>query len=155
MKLYEIAEAYQSLESIEADEDVKKVLDSIGDEFDQKAENIVYVIKDYETDMEALRNEEKRLTDKRRSLDKRKKYLVDYLYNNMKVTGREKIKAGTFDLRIQKNPWAVKVLDESLIDGDYFKIKKEIDKKKIKEDIENGINVVGAELVQGEGLRIK
>lgn len=155
MKLYEIAEAYNSLENVETTDEIQMVLDNIADEFDKKVENIVYYIKDFESDAEALRTEEKRLAEKRRALDNKAKYLKEYIFNSMKVVGKDKVKAGTYDLRIQKNPKSVRILNESELLDEYFKYKKEIDKTKIKEAIEEGIEVAGAELVQGEGLRIK
>lgn len=155
MKLYEIAEAYSALAGAEDLEEQKKYLEMLEGEFEQKAENITYILKDYETDIQILRDEEKRLAAKRKSIEARRDRLKDYLYSNMKHTGLKKLKAGTFDLRIQKNPKAVVIYDESKLTGDFIKIKKEIDKQKIKQAIEAGELVEGAELVQGEGLRIK
>lgn len=155
MRLYEITEAYLSLESLEETEDIKEVLDSISDEQDVKIENIVYVVKNLEAEIKAYREEEKRLAEKRKSKERKAKFLLDYIFSNMKAIGKDKVKAGTYDLRIQKNPKSVRIYDEEQLFDEYFKYKKEVDKKKIKEAIENGIEVAGAEIVQGEGLRIR
>ncbi len=155
MNLYEITEAYMALDNLEPSEDIKHYLSGISDEFDQKVENITYVIKNNEAEIEALKKEEKRLADKRRALENKNEYLKDYTFENMKVLGKDKVKAGTFDLRIQKNPKSVNIINADLISDDYLRIKKELDKTKIKEALEDGLEVEGAELIQTEGLRIR
>ena len=155
MNLYEITEAYMALDNLEPSEDIKHYLSGINDEFDQKVENITYVIKNNEAEIEALKKEEKRLADKRRALENKNKYLKDYTFENMKVLGKDNVKAGTFDLRIQKNPKSVNILNADLISNDYLRIKKELDKAKIKKALEDGLAIDGAELIQTEGLRIR
>ena len=83
MKLYEITDAYLGLDEVEKTDEIIKVLDGIKDEFDKKAENTVKVIRNFEADIQALRDEEKRLADKRKSLEKKKEDLKEYLYFNM------------------------------------------------------------------------
>ena len=155
MKLYEITDAYLSLDEAEKTEDVIKVLDSIKDEFDKKAENTVKVIRNFEADIQALRDEEKRLADKRKSLEKKKEDLKEYLYFNMERMKVRKVNAGIFDINIQKNPPSIKILDEATIPLKYKILTYNLDKKQLKEDIKNGLEIDGAELVQTEGIRIR
>lgn len=155
MKLYEITDAYLSLDEAEKTEDVIKVLDGIKDEFDKKAENTVKVIRNFEADIQALRDEEKRLADKRRSLEKKKKDLKEYLYFNMERMQVRKINAGIFDINIQKNPQSIKILDEATIPDKYKVASYKLDKKTLKDDIKNGVEIEGAQLVQTEGIRIR
>ena len=155
MKLYEITDAYLSLDEAEKTEDVIKVLDGIKDEFDKKAENTVKVIRNFEADIQALRDEEKRLADKRRSLEKKKEDLKEYLYFNMERLNLQKINAGIFDINIQKNPQSIKIIDDATIPEKYKIASYRIDKKTLKDDIKNGVEIEGAQLVQTEGIRIR
>lgn len=155
MNLYEITEAYMALDNLEPSEDIKHYLEGISDEYDQKIENITYVIKNNEGDIDALAKEIKRLTDKRKALENKNKYLKDYMFDSMKIIGKDKVKAGTFDLRIQKNPRSVNIINADLINEEYFRVKTEIDKSKIKKALEEGLVIEGAELIQTEGLRIR
>lgn len=155
MKLYEITQAYENLASLEDKEEVGKYLDLIEDEFNQKAENTVKVIKNIGADIKALRDEEKRLAQKRKSLQSNQDWLKFYLQNNMERLGDKKIKAGIFNINIQKNPPSVNIKDEELIADDYFITERKIDKKKLKEDLKDGKEIDGAELTQGESLRIR
>ena len=155
MKLYEITQAYENLASLEDKEEVGKYLDLIEDEFNQKAENTVKVIKNIGADIKALRDEEKRLAQKRKSLQSNQDWLKFYLQNNMERLGDKKIKAGIFNINIQKNPQSIKILDEATIPDKYKIASYRIDKKTLKDDIKNGVEIEGAELVQTEGIRIR
>ena len=155
MKLYEITQAYENLASLEDKEEVGKYLDLIEDEFNQKAENTVKVIKNIGADIKALRDEEKRLAQKRKSLQSNQDWLKFYLQNNMERLGDKKIKAGIFNINIQKNPPSVIIKNEELIADDYFITERKLDKKKLKEDLKDGKEIDGAELTQGESLRIR
>lgn len=155
MQLYEITEAYLALDNLDDTEDIKHYLSAIQDEFNDKLESTTYVIQNYKSEIEAIKNEINRLSSKKKSLENKVTFLTDYMYENMKALDMEKAKVGTFDLRIQKNPKSVQILDETKIADDYIRIKKELDKSKIKEALKNGLTVEGAELIQTEGLRIK
>ncbi len=155
MKLYEITDAYLSLDEAEKTEDVIKVLDGIKEEFDKKAENTVKVIRNFEADIQALKDEEKRLADKRKSLEKKKEDLKEYLYFNMERMKVKKINAGLFDINIQKNPPSIKILDEATIPLRYKILTYDLDKKLMKDDIKKGLEIKGVELEQSEGIRIR
>ena len=155
MKLYEITDAYLNLDEVEKTDEIIKVLDGIKDEFDKKAENTVKVIRNFEADIQALRDEEKRLANKRKSLEKKKEDLKEYLYFNMERMQVRKVNAGIFDINIQKNPPSIKILDEATIPDKYKIASYRIDKKTLKDDIKNGVEIEGAELVQTEGIRIR
>lgn len=155
MKLYEITDAYLSLDEAEKTEDVIKVLDGIKEEFDKKAENTVKVIRNFEADIQALKDEEKRLADKRKSLEKKKEDLKEYLYFNMERMKVKKINAGLFDINIQKNPPSIKILDEATIPLRYKILTYNLDKKLMKDDIKKGLEIKGIELEQSEGIRIR
>lgn len=155
MKLYEITEAYNNLEEIDEVEEREKYLNLIEDGFDEKAENIVKFIKNLEADAKALKDEEKRLAEKRKTKENSIKWLKFYLQNNMEMLDKKKIKAGLFSVNIQKNPPSVNVIDENLIDDKYFVIERKLNKQKLKSDLKDGKEIEGAELQQGESLRIR
>lgn len=155
MKLYEITEAYNNLEEIDEAEEREKYLNLIEDGFEEKAENIVKFIKNLEADAKALKDEEKRLAEKRKAKENSIKWLKFYLQNNMKMLDKKKIKAGLFNVNLQKNPPSVNVIDENMIDDEYFVIERKLDKKKLKADLKDGKEIMGAELQQGESLRIR
>lgn len=155
MRLYEIVDTYKALDELEDTDELKQFLDTAEDALLEKVENIVYVIKQNEADMKMLREEEKRLAGKRKTLEKKNEFLIDYTYQSLNEVGMKKTKAGTFNLNIQKNPKSVNILDDALITDDYLRVTTSLDKQKIKKDLLEGKVVAGAELIQTEGLRIR
>lgn len=161
-KLYEISERYLNLEALldRSDENIKEILleglNEIKEEFNEKALNLVKYIKNIESDIDGFKAEEKRLSDRRKTLENQKESIKEYLYIEMQKIGQKKADLGLFKLNIQSNPASVKVLNEKLIDKKYL-IEQEpkIDKKAILNDLKNNLEVKGCEIHQGESLRIR
>ena len=158
-KLYELSTGYKNIEYLlengENNEELQVVLDSLGEEIEDKAENIAKLIKNYEADIEAFKTEEKRIAERRRTLENDVKRLKEYLFNNMKLTGKTKFKRGTFSFNIAKNPASVEIVNQDIIPMDYRELVEVINKKDILQDLKNGKDVQGAILKQGESLRIR
>ena len=158
-KLYELSTGYKNIEYLlengENNEELQVVLDSLGEEIEDKAENIAKLIKNYEADIEAFKTEEKRIAERRRILENDVKRLKEYLFNNMKLTGKTKFKKGTFSFNIAKNPASVEIVNQDIIPMDYRELVEVINKKDILQDLKNGKDVQGAILKQGESLRIR
>lgn len=161
MKLYELAENYLNLQELLENEEIDQelivnALDEVGGELEDKAENIAKLIKTLEVDINGYKTEEKRLTDKRKSLENRVKSLKEYLDSAMKITGKTKFKGQLFSFNIQKNTPSVNILDDELIPEKYF-IEQDpvLDKKSLLADLKNGEEIPGAEIKQTESLRIR
>ena len=158
-KLYELSTGYKNIEYLlengENNEELQAVLDSLGEEIEDKAENIAKLIKNYESDINAFKEEEKRIAERRRTLENDVKRLKEYLFNNMKMTGKTKFKKGTFSFNIAKNPASVEITNVDIISSDYKTYTEVLDKKAILQDLKNGKDVQGAILKQGESLRIR
>ncbi|QEK11664.1 siphovirus Gp157 family protein [Crassaminicella thermophila] len=160
MKLYELTENYTNLldllENPETPQEViQESLGELQEEFNVKAENICKLIKSIDLEAKAVKEEEKRLADRRKVLENRVLYLKEYLDSNMKAIGVKKIKGNIFTLSIQKNPANVNIHTTDAIPKEYIVVKEEFDKKAIKEALKRGIEVPGAELKQTESLRIR
>lgn len=156
MKLYELSESYQKvLELIEAGEELGDTLESIEEAFELKVENIAKVMKSVEGEAEIIREEEKRLAERRRALEAQVGRLKTYVEDNMKASGIDKVKGRFFSLSLQKNPPSVEIINESLIPTDYIKTVTSVDKKLILEAIKSGQAVTGCEMRQTESLRIR
>jgi len=158
MKLYELNEAFQNIQALieDGEEGLEDTLESINLAIEDKLENIGKVIKNLEAEANAFKEEEKRLVERRRSIENNIKRLKQYAEDSLKTTGQRKVKAGLFTFAIQKNPPSVKIHDEKLIPEQFFiPVEPKIDKKTLKEMLQEGAEIPGAELVQGEGLRIR
>jgi len=156
MQLYELTEIYLNLKDMDIEEgDLNAALENIDDEIETKADNIAKVLRDFDGDIEALKSEEERLAKKRKAIENRQKKLKEYLQNAMLVLDKRKFKTDLFSFNIQKNAPSLKILDESKIPEDYYKIEKKLNKNDLKEAVKNGLFEDAAELVQTESLRIR
>ncbi|MDU1582554.1 MAG: siphovirus Gp157 family protein [Peptoniphilus harei] len=156
MQLYELTEMYLNLKDMDIEEgDLNAALENIDDEIETKADNIAKVLRDFDGDIEALKSEEERLAKKRKAIENRQKQLKEYLQNAMLVLDKRKFKTDLFSFNIQKNAPSLKILDESKIPEDYYKIEKKLNKNDLKEAVKSGLFTDAAELVQTESLRIR
>lgn len=156
MQLYELTEMYLNLKDMDIEEgDLNSALENIDDEIETKADNIAKVLRDFDGDIEALKFEEERLAKKRKAIENRQKHLKEYLQNAMLVLDKRKFKTDLFSFNIQRNAPSLKILDESKIPDDYYKIEKKLNKNDLKEAVKNGLFEDAAELVQTESLRIR
>jgi hypothetical protein len=159
VKLYELSQNYaQLLEMAEVmDEEVfQDTLSSLSEAIEDKAENIAKLIRCLESDGKAIKEEEQRLLDRRKTIENRISGLKEYLQNQMEVAGLDKVKRATVTISIQANPPSVNVIDESLIPSTYMLPQPpKIDKKSILSALKNGEEIFGVEITQGRSVRIK
>lgn len=156
MQLYELTDIYLNLKDMDIEEgDLNAALENIDDEIETKADNIAKVLRDFDGDIEALKSEEERLAKKRKAIENRQKHLKEYLQNAMLVLDKRKFKTDLFSFNIQKNAPSLKILDESKIPEDYYKIERKLNKNDLKEAVKSGLFEDAAELVQTESLRIR
>ena len=161
MNLYELTENYRNLQELldnpEIDQEIiTNALDEVGEQLEEKAENIAKLIKTLEVEVNGYKTEEKRLADRRKTLENRITGLKSYIDAAMKATGKKKFKGQLFSFNIQKNPRSDNITDSTLIPKEYY-IQQEplLDKKTVLAELKNGVIVPGAELLQTESLRIR
>lgn len=161
-KFYDISERYKNLMELLENPDIEfeliqDALNSIDDEFNDKADNIARLMRDINYDIDAIKSEEKRLADRRKSLENRYKNLKEYLEANMIAVNKTKFKTVFFSYNIQKNPPSLDVLDENAIPEEYMKVEvvKTIDKKGLLAELKSGKAINGCAIKQSESLRIR
>jgi len=160
MKLYDLTHNYQNLLELMDDESIPQeeitaALNGLEGEFNLKAENIAKLMRSMESDTKAIKDEENRLSKRRKALENRVISLKTYLSDSMRAIGKDKIKGDIFTLSFGKCPPSVYISDEALIDEAYYVDNPIIDKKLILTELKGGHKVNGAELKQETSLRIK
>lgn len=164
MNLYEINQNFKNLEEVLENSDDENLLEIINasmeelnETFESKVENIVKYCRNLKGQAEVFDGEIKRLTDRKKSLEKKVENLEKYLFDAMKFANKEKINTKLFEVSIKKNPYSVKITDDFAIDEKYL-IKTEkitVDKKRIKEDILHEVEVKGAILERKLVLKVR
>lgn len=161
MTLYELKEQYQILNKFIEEEELdreafKEALNQIEGSIEDKAENYVKAMKNYQAEADAIKTEEKRLYDKRKALENHAERIKSVLDETLRELNIKDLKAGIFNIKYQNNPPSVEVTDIDKI-PDNYKLPQEIkiDKKAILQDIKSGQVVEGIEIKIGESMRIR
>ena len=154
--LYELTGQFLDIYNLELDEETKlDTLDSIDweTEYETKVENYIKVMKNLEADVEARKNEIKRLTELNKADERKKEHLKDTLSASMSLTGHERVDTPLFKVSFRKSQ-AVEV-DETVLPEAYKIATWEADKKRLKEDLKKGLEIIGASLVERKNLSIR
>jgi len=162
--IYEISQSFITLATLIEDETIEEgalteAWENLTDDLKDKLENCCKYIKNAEADIAGLKEEEKRIAAKRKAAENAVERLKALMKLAMDNAGEKKLACGTFTCSIQANPKKV-VMDEQYTENipeEYLKFAEpEIDKKKLKEHLEAGIDLTGiAHLEQSTGLRIR
>lgn len=160
MQLYQINQRIESLLEYCSDPDTGEFigtdellveLNELEIEKSEKAVSIGCYIKGLNAESEAIAEEEQKLRQRRKSLDRRSEWLKGYLeYNHP----GESIKDARCCIGWRKSQ-AVEIIDADIIPETYFKIVKEISKQAIKDDIKKGLDVPGAIVVERQNIQIR
>lgn len=156
--IYELTGIFKQIAEIEGiDEETKlDTLESLDwtEQFEEKVENTVKVIKNKEADVDKLKEEIDRLTKRKKSIENDITRLKTGLQGAFEITGHEKVKTLLFTVSLANNQPSV-VVDEELLPKKYFVQKLTPDKTTIKELLKAGKKVKGAVLQESRSLRIR
>ena len=148
MKLFEIShELHNAIENCE-DEKLNDLL-SI---FNDKSNDILRYALNIEADIDGIKKHIDYMQQKRKTLENRHDFLINYVFNEMKVNDLKEIKDrdGLFTAKIVKNPPSVNVLQPEKIPPEFKAIEtvEKIDKKAILQHAKDTGEVVsGVEIV--------
>jgi hypothetical protein len=161
-RLYELTKDLLTLqEMLEDNIDDQCLLDTlegVQGEYEIKLEAYCKVIKNLEADMDALKAEAKRLTDKRKTLENNVERLKKAMFDSMKATGTDKIKGALFTVAIQRNGGKLPVIvdvDTSELPDELVKVVESPDLEAIGKLLEAGECKYAHYGERGESLRIK
>ncbi|CYU02590.1 siphovirus Gp157 family protein [Streptococcus suis] len=156
--IYELTGIFKQIAEMEGiDEETKlDTLESIDwtEQFEEKVENTVKVIKNKEADVDQLKEEIDRLTKRKKSIENDITRLKTGLQGAFEITGHEKVKTLLFTVSLANNQPSV-VVDEDLLPKKYFIQTLKPDKTAIKESLKAGKKVRGAVLQESRSLRIR
>lgn len=161
-KLYELTEMYKNIWDLVEDDEIdldtlESALSQVEDNLEVKAENMAKLVKGIDGDIDTLKTEEKRLTEKRRTLENKKNNIKYYLENQLRVMEIDKVKTPLFTVALQKNPPSVEIVNEDLIPEQFKKTvtTTTIVKKDLLDALKEGQVIEGATIKQGKSLRIR
>ena len=157
MSLFTISQDFKSLYDMANDaenedmETLAELFSEVETSLSDKLDNTIYIIKELDSDADALKAEAKRLTDKAKALENKGKYLKELMLGAVKASGVEKLKSDKFSYYIKRTE-VLNVVSEDNIGREFFRIKREIDKTVLKKAIKDGLILDGVSIVENESL---
>ena len=163
MKLYEITNEFESIfndvdETGEITQAMFDAMDGLKDEFESKAISVASYIKNIEAEENAIKLAMDDMKKRRDSLKNKADSLTEYLqYSLVKMSISEINTSPLFKIRIKKCPVSVDVFDDLVLPPEYLreKVVTSVDKIKLKEVLNEGVEVPGACLQRKTKLEIK
>ena len=162
--LYQLTNEFQLIQNklLESDFDEQTIADTLegaSGDLAAKSLNVAMFIRNLEASAEAIKQAEKAMSDRRKSIENKAESIRKYLKDNMQRCGITKIESPYFALTIKKNPSSVVIDDAGAIPSELYVYPDAPapypDKKAISDQIKAGNVVNGAHLEQAERLEIK
>lgn len=161
LSLYNITSAFpvimeQEEMSPNLKEELEKELTAL---LHEKSQNIIGYMRNIELTIDAMKTEEKRISEQRKALENKIENFKSYVKECMETNGFQKIDTGLGSLTIAKNPMSVEIENEDEIPSEFKQeiVTTKIDKNAIKKHIkETGEIMPGVIIVDDKtSLRIK
>ena len=132
------------------------LIDQLEMDLNTKLENVGCYIKNLDSDIEALKNEEKTLADRRRVKENQLERLKKYLAENLQVAGMQKFESPRCVLSFRKSEQVV-ISEGAEIPEEFIirKVTEQPDKKLLKDAIKQGFEFDGISIVENKNLQIK
>ena len=161
--LYEITQDYMTILAMMEDPELDPqtladTMEAVEGELEVKAENYAKVMKNLEADVNAIKAEIDRLSERKKTIENNIKRMKEALQYSMETTGKTKFKTELFSFSVRNNVPKV-VMDEEYLENVPERFLKysdpTINRTAIKEAIQNGENLEGlAHLESKNSLRI-
>lgn len=154
--LYELTGQFLEIYNMEIDDETKlDTLESIDwtSDYENKVEGYVKVIKSLEADIEARKNEKKRLDGLNKSDQSKIDNLKAALAVSMTETGQARVDTTLFKVGFRKSKAVV--VDEDKLPKKYQIVSYKPDKKEIKKLLESGATIRGAHIEERSNLSIR
>lgn len=159
--LYQITGAFpQIMEQEEMAPELKEELErELTVLLHEKSQNIIGYTRNIELTIEAMKTEEKRMSEQRKALENKLDKFKEYVKNCMEQGGFTKVDTGLGTLTIAKNPMSVEIENENDVPAEFKQeiVTVKVDKTAIKNHFkETGEVLPGIKIVDDKtSLRIK
>lgn len=123
----------------------------------QKSQNIIGYTKNIELTIEAMKTEEKRISEQRKVLENKLDNFKQYVKECMEKNGIKKIETGLGTISIAKNPISIEIENEEEV-PDEFKTTittTKIDKTKIKDNFKETGEIPDGVKINTENTRLQ
>jgi len=153
--LYQLTDDLQIIQNMieEGAEGLEDTLESIELALEDKLEGYAMVIKNVESDVEGLKAEIKRLSERKTTLENGIKRMKENMQFALEISGNKSVKTPRFTIGLRKST-AVQIEDEEVIPEEFVKVTKTISRSELAERLKEQ-EVPGAKLVENQSLQIR
>lgn len=160
MKFLELKNMIETLIENEEQFDEQTLKDSkelLLEELKEKSSNINEYLVELKIRIESMKNLEEHYKKSRRTLESQMEFWKNIIKDCMITLGEKKIITDTGSITVKNNPKSVKITDENLVPEEFKteEISIKIDKKALKQRIEEGEEFEGITLEQSQSILIK
>ena len=161
LSLYQITNAFPALMENEeiTEENKKQIIEELTVLLQQKSQNIIGYVRNNELTIEAMKVEEKRLSDMRKALENKNSKFKEYVKECMENSGLIKIDTALGSLSIAKSPISVEIENEDEIPSEFKQevVTVKVDKKAIADNFKATGEVPNGVIIHthNTNLRIK
>ena len=161
ISLYNITNGFVELINNEeiTDENKAQIEEELTLLLQQKSENIIGFTKNIELTIGAMKSEEKRIADNRKTLENKLDKFKEYVKNCMENSNILKVETSLGTISIASNPISVDIVDESKVPDTYKKevVTTKIDKKAIADDFKATGEIIDGVVINTDkkSLRIR
>lgn len=160
MKFLELKNMIETLIENEEQFDEQTLKDSkelLLEELREKSSNINEYLVELKIRIESMKNLEEHYKKSRKTLENQMEFWKNIIKDCMITLGEKKIITDTGSITVKNNPKSVKIIDESLVPEEFKteEISIKIDKKALKQRIEEGEEFEGITLEQSQSILIK
>lgn len=162
MKLYDLTQDLKDLEEkieiisqskdLEGDSllvEMKQVRNQIQEMLESKSTGLLSLMRNWDSDLEAIDGEIKRLQTLKKQVDKKKTNLKNWVLMCLDSSGIKDVKTPLGKIYTRNNQPALVINSDDLIPDEFKQVVEtvEIDKTRIKDKLKAGEKIQGAELV--------
>lgn len=139
-------------------EGLEDTLESIQLSVEEKLEGYAMVIKNIESDVDGLKAEEKRLSERRKRMEREIQRMKDSMAQALETIepdkkGAKRLKTEKFTFSFRKST-SVQIVDETKIPEEFFKVERTISRSELTARLKEH-EIPGAELVEKQSLQIQ
>ena len=157
--LYELTDNMQRLRALEDEMDpevFQDTMDSISDSIEDKAVGYAAVISEFKNDQAELDAEIKRLQARKKAIGNNIDRMKGNLIEAFHVAGIDRVKDARYTVKVNKGRESVQITDETKLPVDCYEPQPpKVSKTKVKELLEKGRQIDGAQMVRHESLSIR
>lgn len=159
--LFDITKEFQQLYDLATDPEVdpdvfSDTLEALTGELEVKGRGYVCVIKQLEMEAKQAKEISQQFVDKQKLRENRIKHMKDTLLYAMSKIGTDKIEAGEWTIKVQKNGGLQPMIIDGEVPHNYTIIVEEPNKEKIRKALESGEELDFAHLEErGKHISIK